>query len=112
MNNTGTPLPELFGWVEDHGSNINLDLLEHGWEINRHDTEDDRIQRALRVERDLYILSQIVIRGGVWKGIPFQPHQGLESVEILVVSHGAFLSRLLGCGRGKSTSSSVGYYLT
>ena len=102
FNNLGTPLQEL---VTAHWNMpINFDLLSKGWEFNRHDEERDRDQRCLRVRQDLYRLSQVVIQGGAWKGFMFQPHKGFGKVEILVVSHGAFLSRFLGYGRGKFDS--------
>ncbi len=55
-----------------------------------------RAAREQKVRRRLHEFGQVVIHGGVWKGIRFEAFRGDGNVEIAVVSHGAFLSKLAG----------------
>jgi hypothetical protein len=71
-------------------------LLSEGWEYN---SEPDRFTRAARVRQDLYSLGQAVSQGGKWKGMEFEAYEGEGDVEILIVSHGGFLSSMLGYDR-------------
>jgi hypothetical protein len=67
---------------------VDLRLLNEGWELET-DPKEEGAERSNRVRKELYTLGEILLKGGVWKGIPFEKHPG--PVHILVVSHGGFL---------------------
>lgn len=77
------------------GLGIDLQLLSPGWELNK-DRRKDRAIRVKNVKKELLELGQTILHGGEWNGIDFRPFPGDEDIDILVVSHGGFLSYLLG----------------
>jgi broad specificity phosphatase PhoE len=91
---TGSLLNELKEKME--GLPINWALTQAGWESPAKNHENGRRARESSVRKALYELSTAALRGGKWQGIEFEAYHGTGDVEILVVSHGAFLSRLLG----------------
>jgi hypothetical protein len=76
---------------------LELRALTQGWE-HEEDFKGDRVTRAELVRKELYVLAKSTLRGRDWKGIPMKE---TGHVEILIVSHGSFLSSLMG-SKGKS----------
>ena len=87
---------------EFKGLPINWNLLQDGWEYNEKSCKgtearkESRLARENRVRTEIYSLAKVVLFGGVWNGIHFPKFTGVGKVEIAVVSHGAFLSEMLG----------------
>lgn len=71
-------------------------MLYGGWEFLDEVGDEARMARVNKVKHHLKEFETVVINGGMWMGMRFEPHLGEENVEVLVVSHGAFLSKLLG----------------
>ena len=67
---------------------VDLRLLNEGWELET-DPKSEGAERSNRVRKELYALGEILLKGGIWKGIPMEQHAA--PVHILVVSHGGFL---------------------
>lgn len=96
---TGRPLDVLKGEMKE--TPVDWGLIYDGWEHEHTQTLEQRAAREERVKRELYELSQVVVKGGRWQigpglGLDFEAYKGVGNVEILVISHGAFLSGLLG----------------
>lgn len=72
---------------------VDLRALAPGWEL-KEDIKGDRFTRVDLVRKELYSLVKCIRKGHAWKGIPMKQETG--RVEILVVSHGSFLSSLMG----------------
>jgi hypothetical protein len=81
---------------------VDLRLLSKGWELET-DLEEEGAERSNRVRRDLYALGEILLEGGVWKGLPIEKHTG--PVHILVVSHGGFLANVMWANGRLSSSN-------
>jgi len=64
---------------------VDLRLLNEGWELEQ-DLESEGAERSKRVRKQLLSLSDTLLSGGVWNGIPLEKHNG--QIQILVVSHG------------------------
>ncbi|TAQ88755.1 hypothetical protein B7494_g2919 [Chlorociboria aeruginascens] len=88
------------------GKGIDLSLLSEGWELDgKYEIGPNSIkvkERVERVKKELMELGVQALRGeeGLWKGIKVGRTNKRGDVEMLVVGHGAFLSRLTG---GKDT---------
>jgi broad specificity phosphatase PhoE len=80
---------------------VDLCLLNEGWELET-DPVEEGAERSNRVRKDLYDLGEILLTGGVWKGIPIDKH--IAPVHVMVVSHGGFLANVMWAN-GKSSSN-------
>lgn len=50
------------------------------------------------MRRELHDLSKALLDGGRWHHLDFPKHNGENNIEVLIVSHGDFLSHLLRMG--------------
>lgn len=51
--------------------------------------------RSKEVRGELHSLSKALLNGGRWHHLDFPKHTGENNIEVLIVSHGDFLSHLL-----------------
>lgn len=89
-SNIGYPVEEME--KETAALPMDLRLLNKGWELET-DSEAEGAERSNRVRKDLYALGEILLQGGIWKGLPVEKHN--TPVHILVVSHGGFLANVM-----------------
>jgi broad specificity phosphatase PhoE len=96
---TGSKMHDLLGKMKGNVENVDVDLVEKDWEVNREDKGSlARRERVKRVREDLWKLGQETLKnGGKWKGKDVGKSPGSnQDVEIVVVSHAAFLGTLEG----------------
>jgi broad specificity phosphatase PhoE len=107
-SSTGTSLPELRRLLHNENKITDLSLVPKGWEINDKDCNDGRQMRAEKVRNALWELGQEALKesGGRWMGHEVGRGNTHRNIEILVVSHGAFLQKMLGL-ESKSSQSSI-----
>ncbi|KAH8814412.1 histidine phosphatase superfamily [Hyaloscypha sp. PMI_1271] len=98
---TGTSLQELQRLLHNANQITDLSLVPEGWESNDKECKDERRIRARRVRKELWELGQEALKetGGKWKGYEVSRGAMHQNIEILVVSHGAFLQKMLGLKR-------------
>jgi broad specificity phosphatase PhoE len=104
---TGTSLQELQHLLHNANQITDLSLVPEGWEMNDKECKDERRIRARRVRKELWELGQEALKetGGKWKGYEVSRGATHQNIEILVVSHGAFLQKMLGLESKSSQSS-------
>jgi hypothetical protein len=93
--NTGHPISELEEKLQ--GLPINLRLIEKGWETGeriRYNRQLPAFKKVLK--KDLYSFCYTLLRGGIWKGMYFEPFSGEGDIEVVVVSHGTTLQEITG----------------
>lgn len=93
--NTGDPIAELEEKAQ--GLPINLRLLKRGWETGeriRYNTQLPAFKQAFK--KELYSFCYALLRGGIWKGMYFEPFAGDGNIEVLVVSHGTTMQKVTG----------------
>jgi broad specificity phosphatase PhoE len=107
---TGTGLQELQRLLHNANQITDLSLVPEGWESNDKECKDERRIRARRVRKELWELGQEALKetGGKWKGYEVSRGAMHQNIEILVVSHGAFLQKMLGLESKSSLSSKYG----
>jgi broad specificity phosphatase PhoE len=107
---TGTSLQELQHLLHNANQITDLSLVPEGWEMNDKECKDERRIRARRVRKELWELGQEALKetGGKWKGYEVSRGAMHQNIEILVVSHGAFLQKMLGLESKSSLSSKYG----
>lgn len=106
--NTGAGLAELKEEMDVEGKRerVDLGLVGEGWEKELDTGWKEMRERARRVRQELWELGCMVMGGGegMWKGIEVggrESEEGSKQVEIVVVSHGTFLSELVRTAKGK-----------
>jgi broad specificity phosphatase PhoE len=104
---TGTSLQELQHLLHNANQITDLSLVPEGWEMNDKECKDERRIRARRVRKELWERGQEALKetGGKWKGYEVSRGATHQNIEILVVSHGAFLQKMLGLESKSSQSS-------
>ncbi|KAH7363895.1 histidine phosphatase superfamily [Rhexocercosporidium sp. MPI-PUGE-AT-0058] len=94
--NTGSSLHRLHENIREIRTGVvNTELLYGGWEWQHETGAAERKERVERVKKDMKEFEQVAIHGGTWKGMVFMPHYGEDDIGILVVSHGAFMAKLM-----------------
>ena len=77
---------------------MDLTLVPEGWEINTEDTGQEIKNgiRAKSVRKELWKLATEALKEerGIWKGHDVSRGSTHKNIEILVVSHGAFLKKM------------------
>lgn len=64
------------------------------WDTNDTDEPKDRAKKGDAVRLELSRLSEIVLHGGIWKGIQFAPPKNPGPVHVVIISHNQFLKVL------------------
>jgi hypothetical protein len=84
----------LLKGMDAHELQVDTSLVPEGWEGYE---EDYPHCRASNVRTELWELGQEALKesGGAWKGFEVYGKAGRD-VEILVVSHGGFLAKVVG----------------
>lgn len=78
--------------------------MHEGWEYESQDEGSDMYAHVQEVRRELFALGKVLLEGGEWKGLAFESWERRRDVEVVVVSHGNFLSDLVGFDRVLSCS--------
>lgn len=73
--------------------------MNEGWEEEFLVGGQEMLRHVQEVRRDLFALAKVLIQGGEWKGLRFERWESTRDVEVVVVSHGNFLSDLVGFDR-------------
>jgi broad specificity phosphatase PhoE len=98
---TGSSVEDIRAMLPERHYISDTSLVPEGWEKNCQDTSAQIKLRGNRVRRELWELGQQALKesGGKWKGYDVSRGSTHENIEIVVVSHGGFLRRMLGLNR-------------
>jgi broad specificity phosphatase PhoE len=98
---TGSSVEDIKVMLPEKHQISDTSLVPEGWEKNRQDTSAHIKLRSNRVRRELWELGQQALKesDGKWKGYDVSRGSTHENIEIVVVSHGGFLRRMLGLKR-------------
>jgi len=98
LSSTGSSLEELLKLYLKDNRTVDLTLVPEGWEINTENCDQEQKHgiRARSVRRELWKLGAEALKeeGGFWKGHDVSQGSTHKNIEILVVSHGAFLKKM------------------
>ncbi|KAE9381297.1 hypothetical protein N431DRAFT_490696 [Stipitochalara longipes BDJ] len=97
-SSTGTSLQELLKLHPKNNRIVDITLVPEDWEINTEDSEHEKLHgiRAKSVRKELWKLAAEALKEseGIWKGHDVSRGSTHKNIEILVVSHGAFLKKM------------------